>query len=261
MDNLGYVYNVEYLNGDSIITGYDNKIFYSVNGGISWLNITSPSTIPQVIIRNPTFNKNICTHSNYAGINNIYLSTNFGNNWNVINYGINSSVFGGYFSDENTGYIVGGYIGFIMKSVNKGFNWNLQYTSNQTEYELNGIFMVNSNTGYAYGKSILKTTNGGEPIGIHAISTEIPKDFAMEQNYPNPFNPSTKIRFSLPERSFARLVIYDALGREITGLVNEELNSGVYETEWQAENYPSGIYFYRLVTDKFTETMKMILIK
>jgi Secretion system C-terminal sorting domain len=130
---------------------------------------------------------------------------------------------------------------------------------------------VNSAIGYAVGESgvILKTTAGGEPIGIQPISTEIPQRFVLYQNYPNPFNPVTKIKFSIPvaslssigEGSGVRLIVYDLLGREAAVLVNEQLTPGTYEVEWNGSNYASGIYFYQLRTNKFSESKKMVLVK
>jgi len=123
--------------------------------------------------------------------------------------------------------------------------------------------MVNSLTGYAVGSNgvILKTTNGGVVIGIEPVSSEIPKHFKLHQNYPNPFNPSTQIKFDIPSSSFVRLIVYDALGREIDEFINERLNPGSYVYEWSAESYPSGIYFYKLVAGDYVQTKKMILIK
>ncbi len=104
------------------------------------------------------------------------------------------------------------------------------------------------------------------PIGIHPISNEVPEKFALYQNYPNPFNPVTKIRFSIPpvwngrDRSI-QLKVYDILGREIATLVNEQLQAGIYEVEWNAENFPSGVYFYIITAGNFTQTRKMVLMK
>lgn len=100
-------------------------------------------------------------------------------------------------------------------------------------------------------------------IGIRNISTEVPASYKLEQNYPNPFNPSTKIKFQIPNRnSITLLKIYDILGREVTTLVNEiNLPAGTYEADWNASNYSSGIYFYRLITGNYVETKKMILVK
>ncbi len=105
------------------------------------------------------------------------------------------------------------------------------------------------------------------PIGIEPINSEIPQYFALYQNYPNPFNPVTKIRFSIPllrgvaEGRGVLLKIYDILGKEIALLVNEELRPGTYEIEWDASNFPSGVYFYSIITENFTQTNKMVVLK
>lgn len=103
-------------------------------------------------------------------------------------------------------------------------------------------------------------------IGLINNEGNLPKEFKLEQNYPNPFNPSTKIRFDIPVSGQkleydTRLVIYDMLGREILSLVKEPLNPGAYEVEWDASNYPSGIYFYMLQSGNQVDTKKMVLVK
>ncbi len=105
------------------------------------------------------------------------------------------------------------------------------------------------------------------PIGIQPVSTEIPKKYELFQNYPNPFNPITKIRFNITlsrgvsEGRGVLLKIYDVLGKEIAVLVNENLKPGIYEIDWNAENIPSGVYFYSLITEEFTQTKKMVVLK
>ena len=89
----------------------------------------------------------------------------------------------------------------------------------------------------------------------------IPKEYRLFQNYPNPFNSSTRIRFSLPKGVFVRLVIYDALGKEVETIVNEYLNAGTYEVVWDASKYPSGVYYYRLHTAEYVDAKEMILVK
>ena len=105
------------------------------------------------------------------------------------------------------------------------------------------------------------TIKYSQPIAIQPISTEIPKDFSLSQNYPNPFNPYTKIRFALPKSSFVKLVIYDVIGSEVATIVNERLKAGTYEADWSADKFTSGVYFYRLTTESYSQTMKMILVK
>jgi uncharacterized delta-60 repeat protein len=105
------------------------------------------------------------------------------------------------------------------------------------------------------------TIKYSQPVGITPISSEIPNQFSLSQNYPNPFNPTTKIQFALPKSSFAKLVVYDALGREVEILVNEQLNAGTYEADWNADKFSSGVYYYKLLAGDFTETRKMVLMK
>lgn len=98
------------------------------------------------------------------------------------------------------------------------------------------------------------TSVGSTPINM-------PDEFILYQNYPNPFNPTTKIRYGISKMSFVTLKIYDILGREVTTLVNEEKPGGQYEVEFDASGLPSGIYFYRLISDQFIKTKQMVLVK
>jgi hypothetical protein len=98
-------------------------------------------------------------------------------------------------------------------------------------------------------------------VGIQNINSEIPSSFKLEQNFPNPFNPSTKIRFSLPESSFAKLTVYDVSGKVIDNAFNGKLNAGVYEYQLNASNLSTGIYFYTLSAGSNVITKKMILTK
>jgi hypothetical protein len=92
-------------------------------------------------------------------------------------------------------------------------------------------------------------------------SNVIPASHSLEQNYPNPFNPATFLKFHIKERGFVRIMVYDASGREIETLVNETLNAGTYETNWDAASLPSGVYFCQLRVGDYIQTRKMILSK
>jgi hypothetical protein len=82
-------------------------------------------------------------------------------------------------------------------------------------------------------------------------SLQIPERFILEQNYPNPFNPSTHIGFQVAGSGFVSLIVYDASGKELQRLISSTLQPGSYEAEWDASNYPSGVYFYELTSDNF----------
>ncbi len=112
------------------------------------------------------------------------------------------------------------------------------------------------------------TSGGGKiyriisvPVGIEPVSSEIPSTFSLSQNYPNPFNPATKIQFALPTNSFAKIVIYDALGKEIETIVNEQLNAGTYEADFDGSKLSSGVYYYKLTAGDYVESKKMLMIK
>lgn len=101
-------------------------------------------------------------------------------------------------------------------------------------------------------------------IGIQQISSEIPQGFNLSQNYPNPFNPKTKIRFEVPatgRNNYISIKIYDVAGREITTLVDDNFSAGIYEADWDAVNYTSGVYFYKMTSGDYSEVKKMILVK
>lgn len=101
----------------------------------------------------------------------------------------------------------------------------------------------------------------GSTIGIEPVSNTVPESFELKQNYPNPFNPVTNIRIQMPKEGFAKLTVFDVTGKEVAMLVNENLKAGEYNVDFNASNLTSGVYFYRLVTDRFTDVKKMMLIK
>ncbi len=112
-----------------------------------------------------------------------------------------------------------------------------------------------------YANTAWSVYNSGFNVGIQKTSSTIPSEYSLSQNYPNPFNPATSIKFDIPKNDFVTLKVYDMLGREISTLVNEKLNAGTYSADWNASQFPSGVYFYRLQTDSYTEVKKMILTK
>ena len=89
----------------------------------------------------------------------------------------------------------------------------------------------------------------------------MPAGYSLEQHVPHPFSPGTNIKFKVASLKFIKLVVYDLLGREVRTLVNEALQAGTYSVRFDAGDLPSGIYFYQLRTDNFSETKKLILLK
>jgi hypothetical protein len=99
------------------------------------------------------------------------------------------------------------------------------------------------------------------PVDVDDLSTDLPEHFSLSQNYPNPFNPETVIKFSIPETGYVKGVVYDILGREVTTLLNGDMNSGNHEVKFEANGLASGIYVFRLTTNSGSKHIKMILTK
>ncbi len=129
-------------------------------------------------------------------------------------------------------------IEYRMRAVDKGNNYS-NYSSTV------------SVTGYT--NYLWKTSNGNED--------ELITTYKLFTNYPNPFNPSTKIEFQIPKDAQVNLTVYNSLGQKVKELVNSNLSIGKYSLDFNAENLPSGIYIYRIQSQNFTQTKKMILAK
>jgi photosystem II stability/assembly factor-like uncharacterized protein len=264
-DSAIYSTFIHFISSDvGFAGGHWGRIFKTTNSGSSWY-IVEAVGISNRNLHTVSFPSNSIGW--IVGEGFIYKTTNSGENWisdHYSNDGANTI----FFVNVLTGWRAGDNYypgGVILKTTDSGDHWFMQLTNS---YYLVSLFFVNSNTGWVIGFNglILKTTNGGEPIGIKQITNEVPIDFMLYQNYPNPFNPVTKIKFDIPpvgqRHAFdLRLVVYDILGREITVMVNEKLNPGTFEADWNASNYPSGVYFYKLITDSYSETKKMVLLK
>jgi hypothetical protein len=100
-----------------------------------------------------------------------------------------------------------------------------------------------------------------DPVGITHNNNEVPDKFNLEQNFPNPFNPNTLIDFSIPKAGNVKLEVFDAAGRKVATIVNEEMEAGNYRHDFNAGNLSTGVYFYKLIAAGFTQTKKMVLVK
>jgi parallel beta-helix repeat protein len=107
---------------------------------------------------------------------------------------------------------------------------------------------------FTYSKEIQMSVTAVTP-------KDLPVEFALGQNYPNPFNPSTLIQYSVAAAGPVRLTVYDITGREVATLVNGQMEPGRYSVQWNAKNFASGVYIYRLNAGKFTSVKKLLLQK
>lgn len=116
-------------------------------------------------------------------------------------------------------------------------------------------------TGSTASSRIYKVYITPNVVSVQNISNAVPQKYSLHQNYPNPFNPVTKIGFEIPKSGLVNINIYDITGKKISSLVNEHLNPGSYEAIWTAGNLSSGVYYYTIQVNDFTETRKMLLVK
>lgn len=121
-------------------------------------------------------------------------------------------------------------------------------------------YILSTSIGIGTGYDIA-TIKLAQTIGINPVSNEVPSDFSLGQNYPNPFNPVSKFRFSVQKSSNVKIEIFDIKGSSYGFIVNQYLLPGTYESEINAEQFASGVYFYRMTAGDFTATKKMIVIK
>jgi photosystem II stability/assembly factor-like uncharacterized protein len=249
--------------GDDV-GNYVSKIFKTTNGGLNFvklLNDSSSSFSNQDPIRDIQFTN---SNTGYLLRGKLFKSTNGGNNWSLLD----TNAFGGnylrsfYFLNKDTGWAAS--TGGIFQTKNGGMNWTTQSIPSGVT---RNIYFIDALTGWALANSttILKTTTGGV-TSIHNVSSEVPESFFLHQNYPNPFNPETKIKFEIPlsvrgQKSEVKLSVYDVTGREVRTLVNSELAPGVYEYSFDGAGLGSGVYFYKLESNRFIETRKMVLLK
>lgn len=225
-------------------------IYRSTNSGINWIQTT---------INNNNINS-IAINGNYifAGADNagIYISSNNGNSWTQVQLN-NFSVYS--ISVYNNKIFAGTSNGMYL-SQNNGANWiqkNQGFGSTPTIYS---ILIVNYYVFAGTSNKVWKRLYT-EIIDVKEINSEVPKEYKLNQNYPNPFNQNTLIKFQCSKSAQVELKIYNLLGREIDVLINEKLKPGTYQVSYDAGNLASGIYYYNLVTDEFSDTKKMIILK
>jgi photosystem II stability/assembly factor-like uncharacterized protein len=250
------------------LCGYD-VLLYTTNGGANFTNLYSnipPSGNGHISLLAIQFVNQQTGWIGAANLerNNVYKTTNGGANWffqnNPISQGGMNQINDVKFINENLGWAVHGTPsgGAIMYTTNGGVNWAIEEQSVNWFDCLETYSDRKAWCGSSGGKVWYTTPD--IPVAItHNHETAV--EFALEQNYPNPFNPATNIKFQIPKTGFVKLIVYDIIGSEIAKLVNEQLSSGIYEVEWDAIKYPSGVYYYKIDAGEFTETKKMILVK
>lgn len=229
--------------------------YTSADNGVTWSALTT-LTLPTITFFSEPGKL-------FAGtIDGAWLSTNNGASWVHRILGLTADPYNSSFVRVN-GILVSslkfGGSG-MYKTSNDGVLWENFGQGLPFLSSIHKLIILNSKilTGTSAG---IYQRNISDVTGITVISAEVPEVFSLKQNYPNPFNPETKIVYSVPKLSNVKLAVFDAAGRELASLVNQWQNPGTYEVSFDASELSSGLYFYKITADEFTDTKRMILVK
>jgi hypothetical protein len=268
--------------GDTIVigtSGYDTlasapKVQVTTNKGTSWTDVTKsplPKRFVSSIAIDRTDSRRIWV--GYSGYNansslagHLFVTTNRGTTWSNVTGDLPDIPVNAVVVDPNNRlHIALGTDLGVFETVNGGTNWTQQNSglANVSVADLDlrtdGILVAAT-----HGRGVYKTVFTTD---VTEIPAELPSAFALQQNYPNPFNPTTTIPFTIAKAGHVRLAVFDALGREVALVVDEDLAPGTYSAPFNAAALASGVYFYRLTSalgseaPLVSEAKKMLLLR
>jgi uncharacterized delta-60 repeat protein len=290
LDSTGNnVYVTGTMSSDNTYLDY-GTVKYNSSGMRQWTAIYSGTQIhedntPSSIMLDPSGNI-IVTGSgvgnNYGNYSTVKYNSSGVQQWaSVFTSGIfnGATVYGMVVDNQGNSYITGMnstdstyYDYYTMKyNANGNQEWAIRYNGIGNYLDAGkAIALDNAGniivSGYSDAISSpyntdITTIKYSQQVGIEPISSVLAEKYRLIQNYPNPFNPETSIEFSLPQSGFVKLTVFSMDGREVASLVNQNLSAGNYRYNFIAENFPSGIYFYRIEANNFVDTKRMVLVK
>lgn len=231
-------------------------IYYSTDNGFSWMGIGLGNQNVYSVFAFPTFPG----HTIYAGTGNgLYKSNNDGLSWVKENDGLP------YVSIYS---LAGSSDYYLFAGTSNGVF--LKYSIYPWKQISDGLTAVDIHSLAFNDHNILAGTYSGEIWqryiwdiipGTSPLADDLPSSLVLEQNYPNPFNPKTTIKYSVPEAGKIVLTIFDTMGKEVAELVNEDKARGTYQVDFDGSSRASGIYFYRIMQGRNSQTKKLILLK
>lgn len=259
--------NISKSNPEIMYASSGSNLFKSTNRGYSFVNVSSGAglparTITSINIHPDSSDVAIITFSGF-NTQKIYKTTDQGATWfgifgNLPDSPVNDALI--YYPGYSTStYIAANDVGVFI-SDDWGTTWRelangLPNTvaMSMDYHETTGKLRIGT-----HGRGVWETTI---VTTISNVSNEIVERFELLQNYPNPFNPSTVISFRIPSQQNVKLSVYNSLGKEIAVLVNSKLSQGKYDVNFDMSGYASGLYFYKLETENFVDTKKMLYVK
>lgn len=250
-NNLGYA-----CGGFRDISGIT---WVTTNGGFNWKGtILAPEPFFDLTILNDQ--KAICAGGDLEYGSSIARTTDQGSNWYYDTLGVFGLATGIDNRTPSEIWMATSYAEKFIYSLDTGITWTAVETpDNSAIFDLD---FADTTYGFACGVNgvILKYDRTKSSINNNNNLLS-DRSFNLYQNYPNPFNPKTVIRYSLNESRFTSLKIYNVLGNEVAALVSEKQNPGSYNVEFDGTNLPSGIYYYKITSGKYTAVKRMVLIK
>jgi len=263
--------NVVYVGTD------DSNIWVSSDFGNTWNKISNNLPFRWVtrVVVDPN-NENI-VYATFSGLKwadpepRVFISENMGESWSNISTGLPDAPVNAFAVDNNNSDVLylGNDIGAFV-SYNKGLNWEV-LADNLPIVVVNDM-KIHPTENYlalgTHGRGIYKI-DLSEIVKVKN-NNNLPSNYFLSQNYPNPFNPTTTIEYTIPNNlgssaefffNQVKLVVYDQLGKQVATLVNQKQKPGNYKVTFNANNLSSGIYFYQLKSERFSEVKKMIFLK
>ncbi|NOS86063.1 MAG: T9SS type A sorting domain-containing protein [Ignavibacteria bacterium] len=242
-----------------------SAVYRSTDGGVTFASVTTGlpgRTITSVYVHPDSSNVAVITYSGF-GAGKVYKTTNGGTSWNNISGNLPDSPVNDvliYYPGVSTSiYYAAMDIGVFFTS-NYGSTWVelADGLPNTVAMHLDYHQATNRLRIGTHGRGVWETAN---PVGLINYSSEIPKGFSLTQNFPNPFNPITTIKYDILNEGFVKLAVYDILGRELKSIISQNQKPGKYTVQFDGSNLSSGVYFYKLIANGFTETKKMMVTK
>lgn len=242
-----------------------STVYRSTDGGVTFASVTTGlpgRTITSVYVHPDSANVALITYSGF-GAGKVYKTTNGGSSWNNISGNLPDSPVNDvliYYPGTPTSiYYAAMDIGVFFTN-DYGTTWVelADGLPNTVAMHLDYHQATNRLRIGTHGRGVWETLN---PVGLINYSNEIPKEFSLTQNFPNPFNPVTTIRYNILKEGFVKLAVYDILGRELKSIISGNQKPGTYTVQFDGSDLSSGVYFYKLMADGFTETKKMMITK
>lgn len=250
--------NIMYATAGSVI-------YKSTDAGVTFTNVNTGlagRTITSVYVHPDSENVAIVTFSGF-GAGKVYKTTNGAASWvnisgNLPDSPVNDALI--YYPGTSTSILYAAMDIGVFFTDNYGSSWVelADGLPNTVAMHLDYHQATNRLRIGTHGRGVWETPN---PVGIINYNNEVPGKFSLEQNYPNPFNPVTMMKYNIMKDGFVKVAVYDLLGREIKTIVNQNQKAGTYTVQFDGTGLTSGVYFYKLITNDFTETRKMMLVK